>query len=405
MENSIQKRLRLQNEVLKWLNELSDNLQTRANAVTKEVHELLDQTDIVEQDMKNTLNSFRNLSYIGFVDNKISEEDEIYDHTKEDTSKRAEVSIRAQSYEDDILPRYKEALSSGLSSYRSHMQKTNRTSSSGSIFKTGLACDPLPHIIGSAEYIHDNSCGLTDDFLSENLSIDFSHITEPKGVPSSSGTFGSDTIFTDLFGGQQGQAEKDASDPLVSAALDFKAMLEAALLSPYKFYDEGTSSLSDTVHGYDSTTEQRHSQLDDVPSTSPDTVEVARSQHPTGTMDTVLPVTPRNLYSLQNSDIQTHKICTSLISESLFDTEEESVPLSRHETREVLSTENRSGHAGSEISADSDKEEFMHDSLLEDDDAIEKDAVPPSADFLQEIISRTSLSSPDDVNVEVASEH
>ncbi|KAF8370151.1 hypothetical protein HHK36_031781 [Tetracentron sinense] len=233
MENSTRKRLKMQNEVLKWLKEFSEKLQKRANDTTKEVHALLDQTEIVEQDMKNTLNSFKNLTYTRYTENRISEEDETSHHMNKDTKKLAQGGIPAQSYEADILPRYKEAISLGLSSYRDHMQKTNRTSSAGSLLKTGLAHGPLPHIVGSEEYIHDNSCGL---------------------------------------------AVQVGNEPLVSAASDFKAMLEAALLSPYKFYalpdcdiatfcytdDEESSPLSDAVHAYSNNTDQICADLVDI---------------------------------------------------------------------------------------------------------------------------------------------
>ncbi|KAF8411219.1 hypothetical protein HHK36_003764 [Tetracentron sinense] len=274
MENSTRKRLNMQNEVLKWLKEFSEKLQKRANDTTKEVHALLDQTEIVEQDMKNTLNSFKNLTYTRYTENRISEEDETSHHMNKDTKKLAQGGIPAQSYEADILPRYKEAISLGLSSYRDHMQKTNRTSSAGSLLKTGLAHGPLPHIVGSEEYIHDNSCGLAEDTIFEGESFDFNHVLEPKGVSSNTGRLGSNTMFSpDLFEGEQGTSEKAiqvGNEPLVSAASDFKAMLEAALLSPYKFYalpdcdiatfcytdDEESSPLSDAVHAYSNNTDQ-----------------------------------------------------------------------------------------------------------------------------------------------------
>ncbi|XP_042507517.1 uncharacterized protein LOC122083702 [Macadamia integrifolia] len=206
MENSITKRLSLQNEILNWLKEFSEKLQSRANAVTLEVHDLVDQTGIVEQDMKNTLNSFRSLLYHQSTYNRISGE-ETSGEMEEDTENLGTAGIPAQSYENDILPRYKEAISLGFSSYRNHIQKRNLTSSVGSSFVTGLVHDPLPHIIGSEEYVHDNRCGLTDteDLILERESLNFSNITEPKGILySDGGSLGSDTLLSgDLFGGEQ----------------------------------------------------------------------------------------------------------------------------------------------------------------------------------------------------------
>lgn len=44
-------------------------MEKRANDATLELHELLDQTGVVEQDLKNTFNAFRNLSHSQFIEN------------------------------------------------------------------------------------------------------------------------------------------------------------------------------------------------------------------------------------------------------------------------------------------------------------------------------------------------
>lgn len=44
-------------------------MEKRANDATLELHELLDQTGVVEQDLKNTFNAFRNLSESQFIEN------------------------------------------------------------------------------------------------------------------------------------------------------------------------------------------------------------------------------------------------------------------------------------------------------------------------------------------------
>lgn len=66
---------------------------------------------------------------------KVSEGDEMTRDVKEATKDSVHAGVPAQSYEVDILPRYKEALSLGLSSYKHHLQKSNRSTSSGSLFK------------------------------------------------------------------------------------------------------------------------------------------------------------------------------------------------------------------------------------------------------------------------------
>lgn len=44
-------------------------MEKRANAATLKLCELLDQTGVIEQDLKNTFNAFRNLSHSQFIEN------------------------------------------------------------------------------------------------------------------------------------------------------------------------------------------------------------------------------------------------------------------------------------------------------------------------------------------------
>ncbi|XP_010268819.1 PREDICTED: uncharacterized protein LOC104605669 isoform X2 [Nelumbo nucifera] len=295
---------------------------------------------------------------------------------REDSKKSAEAGIPAQSYEADILPRYKEALSLGLRSYRSHIQKTNRKSSTGSGFNMGFAHGPLPHVIGSEEYIHDNSCGLTEDLILGRESLNPSQITETGGILFDTIKSGSDTMFSgDLFTEEQEPLEKEGNEPLLSAALDFKAMLEAALLSTYKFYDEEGPSVSDPVHGYSNTNEKIHAKLDHEDSTTLDSVDIANSRNATGIMSTIVPATAEKIISNQDLVTQSRDICSTLISRSLFDAEEESSTF--------LSS-------GPETLIGGNKAETIYNPTPEADDAISKGAVSQTAEF-----PNCSLSKPD----------
>ncbi|XP_078157519.1 uncharacterized protein LOC144553291 isoform X3 [Carex rostrata] len=150
---------------------------------------------------------------------------------KEKSKGSSKTSVPAQDYEKDILPRYKEALSVGLSSCKNLLQNTKQ--SKGSVLRAMSTRSPLPYIIGSEEYNHDDSCGLvTDEFTTEPLAGRYGWICDQHAyeVPQSS----------DLFGSQD-SSNKGEAEPYVRAAQDFKAMLEAALTSPYKFYNEGTA--------------------------------------------------------------------------------------------------------------------------------------------------------------------
>ncbi|KAJ8630774.1 hypothetical protein MRB53_024097 [Persea americana] len=355
IDTSIRRRLIMQNEVLKWLEDFSEKMEKRANDATLELHELLDRTGVVEQDLKNTFNAFRNLSHSQFIENKVSEEDDMTGHAKEATKDSVHAGVPAQSYEVDILPRYKEALSLGLSSYKHHLQKSNRGSSSGSLFKFGLACGPLPHIIGSEEFLHDNSCGLaTDDFILESEPLDFG----PKAGPVVHSNAGGSRAMlnADLFGIEKDPFEKARNEPLLSAALDFKAMLEAALLSPYKFYDNESSSLPDAVGGQNDNVEDMRAKMDYISSTASSTIAVARSndsRRASSIEDSSVPSAAGSVTFLPQADNNTQKLCSALLSESLFDTEEDFLSSNQMKCAQIpASTEESYGSECTEVADD-----------------------------------------------------
>ncbi|KAG1368186.1 hypothetical protein COCNU_14G006540, partial [Cocos nucifera] len=215
--------------VLKWLSEFSEKLQKRADSAAMEINGLLDEAGIVELDLKNTYNSFRNLSYHQFVDHA----------------------------------------------------------------STALDC----------------------------------WIVDSKGISSEAEEHGPSDLFdSPMFGMQQGLPEKDGTEPLVSAALDFKAMLEAALLNPYKFYDEESLSVNNAVSD-DRGTGQTHM---DVVTTSgaPEAVSLDGPQHLGVIEEKAIPVTEGNLTSLQDPDIHASELYSALVSGSLFDAEGEEDSLS-----------------------------------------------------------------------------
>ncbi|KAG6519049.1 hypothetical protein ZIOFF_019103 [Zingiber officinale] len=174
LSDSVKKRLRMQNEVLKLVADFSEKLNQRAKDITIDINSLLDQAGAVELDLKNTANNLWNLSrnllidhakyqkcYIYYCDFlKIADQDGI-SHTTKDHAEGSAQGIPAQDYEKDILPRYKTALSMGLTSCKKFLNNKERGHKTNSIFRTGSSCGPLPHVIGSEEYIHDNGCGIT----------------------------------------------------------------------------------------------------------------------------------------------------------------------------------------------------------------------------------------------------
>lgn len=372
ISSSIKKRLSLQNEILKRISEISEKLEQRANDVTVELHSLLDQAGAVEIDLKNTFNSFRSLSYTHEIDHRISDGGDEYMKREEAPVK---AGIPAQDYETDILPRYKEALSLGLTSCKNHFEK--KSHSTRSYFSAGTTHGPLPHIIGSEEYIHDNSCGLTEEFAVGTSLLDFSHILEPTGASSAPEGHDPPELFgSHMFGMHQDPPEQD------EAALDFKAMLEAALMNTYKFYDEDSSSGYDAV-GDSKSTGGTQENVNQESSTSSQSVLAGSRQHLNVEEEQILPTsaaTDRNLISPQDADIHDHELYSSLLSGSLFDTEEPG-------THDPVA-------GGPDISLNGDEEEFGQKASSENVDALVKDleSLSVSPDGLKDSLSTSIMS-------------
>ncbi|XP_073006172.1 uncharacterized protein [Typha latifolia] len=204
----------------------------------------------------------------------------------------------------------------------------------------------LPHVIGSEEYIHDNTCGLTDDFTSPNLPDDFSWVWEFKSISS-------DAEAPDLFGshmlGMPHGFNKDETEPLVSAALDFKAMLEAALLNPYKFYDE-ESVLAHDASTDNKTSAQTEKNVNTVMSRGQEDVSSDSFQQED--------VKEEGLTYAKYPEGHAHELYPGLITESLFDAEDEPVSLDQKESADMsastsCSTSQGEGTVDSAIPAES----------------------------------------------------
>lgn len=220
--------------IQKWLEAFSERLMNRSDEVTAQVLKLVESTGVVEQELYNTFNTFRGLSSSQFVENRVYEEDETV-FANEDM-KIKEQGMPSQSYEDDIIPRYREAVATAWNVYEQHICKPYMRASS--YHKSRMLGErwhkQLPHIIGTEDFMRDNSCGLAEDRTVD--AFDFESDAERDGANMAAEM--ADTKI--LPEGEWSGSESDVSDeqvgsfkPSVSAALDFKAMLEAALRSPY----------------------------------------------------------------------------------------------------------------------------------------------------------------------------
>ncbi|XP_009408677.2 uncharacterized protein LOC103991038 isoform X1 [Musa acuminata AAA Group] len=331
--DSIEKRLRLQNEVLKWLSEFSEKLLQRAKDTEMEMNGLFDQAGAVELDLKNTVNTLCNLSRDLLINHKISDEDDIACHPlKDHAESSAQAGIPAQDYQKDILPRYKNALSLGLNSCRKHLHGIERRHMTSSVSRTGLVYRPLPHIIGSEEFIHDNSCGITENTSLGNPQLDLGLILESKQASSVAEELDSLDLFgPDIFGNQQDSSEKDMTDPVASAASDFKAMLEAALLNQYKFHDEESLSVKDILRDKMISGQIHTDVLIQVGTSGERQVSQGTSEQLNSTIEEDKPVTEGNLCSVTHPQ----ELYSALLGGSLFDNDEDLLSSGRKESTDV----------------------------------------------------------------------
>ncbi|URE19061.1 hypothetical protein MUK42_11031 [Musa troglodytarum] len=274
--DSLEKRLRLQNEVLKWLSEFSEKLHQRAKDTEMEVNGLFGQAGAVELDLKNT---------------------------------------------------------------------------------TGLAYRPLPHIIGSEEFIHDNSCGITEKTSLGNTQLDLGLILESKQASSVAEELDSLDLFgPDIFGNQQDSSEQDMTDPVAYAASDFKAMLEAALLNQYKFHDEESLSVKDILRD-----KMISGQIQtDVVGTSGERQVVSQgtSEQLNRTIEEDKPVAEGNFCSLTHPQ----ELYSALLGGSLFDNDEDVLCSGQKDSTDVSTYDGESNSwrtdvKGKDTSMCSDEEE------------------------------------------------
>uniref|UniRef100_A0A0E0ED56 Uncharacterized protein n=1 Tax=Oryza meridionalis TaxID=40149 RepID=A0A0E0ED56_9ORYZ len=319
---SITKYLANQSQVLKWLQDFSDKVEERAKGAAEEVNGLLDEAGALELDMKTAMISFNNLT-----------RQSMHLKTTESMHGSLQSQVPAQDYERDILPRYKEALHIGLSSCKDHFRSKGRSTTS--VFRAMSAYGPLPHIIGSEEYIHDNSCGLADDM--QPLSDDFSWLREFQSESSDSRT--ADISESQIFGAQRGY-EKGETDSVVSAAREFKAMLEAA--------------------------------LDQVMLTGTSEAPSGRSAQEDNSEQTGL------FASLQSADANPHDIYSALVREGLFDTGDEILSMDRGESADTPISGLASGLANLGTADPAERGYSINETTNEEGYLIEGDDPSPS---------------------------
>ncbi|CAK9212387.1 unnamed protein product [Sphagnum troendelagicum] len=260
-------------QLRKWLEVFAEELKRRTETVARDVQQLVEQTSVVELNLLNTMNSLQVLSATQFIENRVSEEDEASE------AKRKEPQIskqRAEDYEGDILPRYKEAV---LTAWRAFEGLGGRKVKRLSAAERQISYArnemenvqqhwKLPFIIGTEEFARDSECGLAD--------FTFVGAYSRSGTPESDSDterdeaqMAAEMVGTGILSeGEWSAIESEGSahqggvlEPAVSAALDFRAMLEAALRGPSLPYEDGMLPSQENPYG-------QYSYVDNAPTFS-----------------------------------------------------------------------------------------------------------------------------------------
>uniref|UniRef100_A0A0E0LM88 Uncharacterized protein n=1 Tax=Oryza punctata TaxID=4537 RepID=A0A0E0LM88_ORYPU len=341
---SIAKHLANQSQVLKWLQDFSDKVEERAKGAAAEVNGLLDEAGALELDMKTAMISFNNLT-----------RQSVHLKMTENIQGSLQSQVPAQDYERDILPRYKEALHVGLSSCKDHFR--SKGCSTTSVFRAMSAYGPLPHIIGSEEYIHDNSCGLADV---QPLRDDFSWLREFQSESSDSWT--ADISESQISGVQRG--------------------FEKTML----FTDDDA-----TITEQDASVEREISTSED-PVMLIGTSEAAsgRSAQEDNSEETGL------FASLQSPDSNAHDIYSALVREGLFDTGDEILSMDTGESAGTPVSGLASGLANLGIADPAERSYSINETTNEEGQLIEgDDASPSNKDEVDDQTDAHGVSSPE----------
>ncbi|XP_024540574.1 WASH complex subunit 2 isoform X2 [Selaginella moellendorffii] len=215
-------------QLQEWLERFAASVKGRAEDLRAQIDRLADHTASVEQDLKNAFNSFRLLSNTQFIENRVYEEDETVTPEQEKDGEPQ----RVESYEGDIVPRYKEAVTTAWNEHLKLSRSREARPRS------------LPYIIGSEEFMRDPHCGLPDlrHKASTSVTREYDSEAEKDGVNMAAEMVAGGVISDDEWSEPSNEApeDQDHHEPAVSAAMDFKAMLEAALRASYVTSDDGS---------------------------------------------------------------------------------------------------------------------------------------------------------------------
>uniref|UniRef100_A0A0E0LM87 Uncharacterized protein n=1 Tax=Oryza punctata TaxID=4537 RepID=A0A0E0LM87_ORYPU len=350
---SIAKHLANQSQVLKWLQDFSDKVEERAKGAAAEVNGLLDEAGALELDMKTAMISFNNLTRQRFIEHassgsksKISDENSVHLKMTENIQGSLQSQVPAQDYERDILPRYKEALHVGLSSCKDHFR--SKGCSTTSVFRAMSAYGPLPHIIGSEEYIHDNSCGLADV---QPLRDDFSWLREFQSESSDSWTA---DISESQISGVQRDDDATITEQDASVEREISTSEDPVMLI-------GTSEAAS-----------------------------GRSAQEDNSEETGL------FASLQSPDSNAHDIYSALVREGLFDTGDEILSMDTGESAGTPVSGLASGLANLGIADPAERSYSINETTNEEGQLIEgDDASPSNKDEVDDQTDAHGVSSPE----------
>ncbi|GAQ85483.1 hypothetical protein KFL_002370170 [Klebsormidium nitens] len=273
-------------KLLAWLKGFSQEVTQRTELLTGRIEALSHDASVAQADLRNVFTSLHQLSNTQFIEQRVQDEDEISAPSSPPPQRasRPPIAPGPESFEQNVVPKYREAveiawrvLKSADCPSTSQPLETNSTrdeglrsgpSSTSQTREAGLERirrrewldRPLPLILGTDAFLADEFCGLpppdTEEYrppLTESYERERreGHFAGPRedqvpSVPEKGGEKGLDSQSEggDVEDGwTQISSRKDYSEvePAVSAALNFRAMLEEALRGPSGIYEDVSS--------------------------------------------------------------------------------------------------------------------------------------------------------------------
>jgi len=247
-----------------YLEDFSRKLMERTKATQDTVDDLVNFCTATTIGTHNVFNEFLLLSNSQFIENRVYEEDETVSAAtgEEEKVKKTEEKKTAIEIEEMLVPKYTEAIASGLNALMLSNQLVSELPVDGegnveeNLFVDVYSLHALPHVIGTPEFHEDENCGLY--YLSDEDEITQEFLTDEE--EEEGGALYSDE---DSFDSESEKEEGELMDEEEKLAADQAAEAKEPSAPVADVSSSDTSSISDIPESERSEDESSDSDLFD----------------------------------------------------------------------------------------------------------------------------------------------